>query len=74
MRACMGGMSNFKCAYVCVCAFVCVKSIKRVLVSPNEQHGEHECVFCLYEEDYLRLLAVEEVKTRSKQDLSWILF
>lgn len=32
------------------------------------------CVLCLYEEDYLRPLAVEEVKTRSKQDLSWILF
>lgn len=46
MRACMGGMSNFKCALsvrenVCLCELVCVKSIKRALVSPNELHGKH---------------------------------
>lgn len=75
MRVCMGGMSNFKCALsvrasVCVCQFVCVKSIKRALVSPNELHGKHECVFCLYEEHYWRPLAVEKVKTGSEQDLS----
>lgn len=55
---------------MCVCEFVCMKSIKRALVSPNELHGKHECVFYLYEEHYRRPLAVEGVKTGSKQDLS----
>lgn len=58
------------CVRVCLCQFVCVKSIKRALVSPNELHGKHECVFCLYEEHYWRPLAVEKVKTRSKCGLS----